>query len=175
MRPIFVLLILLSASLLRPQSSTNFILDESTLNNGGNPSPVLSSTSYKMTLDAIGDGLSARGLAGASYVMDGGFGGAYPPPGEVQNLRWTSKTQFNWDPEPSAGRYNTYRGDLGAFAGYGACFHYGLTASSDSDTQVPGAGAGYFYLVTAENRLNEEGVKGYDSGGTPTPNSSPCP
>jgi len=128
-----------------------------------------------MTLDAIGDGINATGLSSASYGMDAGFPPDYRPPGEVLNLRWTSKTQFGWNPEPSVGKYNTYRGDLGAFTGCGLCLHGSLSANSDTDAQVPGAGSGYFYLVTAENRISEEGIKGRDSGGTVEPNPTPCP
>jgi hypothetical protein len=168
-------IILLLVPYLPAQTSANYQIEQGTFNNGGNPSPELTSTSYRVTLDAIGDGLAATGLTSGSYEMDPGFPPTYAPPGEVLNLRFTSKTAFGWNPEPSVGAYNTYRGNLGAFTGYGACLHPGLTATSDTDTQTPGAGAGYFYLVTAENRISEEGIKGYDGGGTPHPNPSPCP
>ena len=37
------------------------------------------------------------------------------------------------------------------------------------------AGACLFYLVTARNRLGEEGTKGYRSPGIERPNDAPCP
>ena len=170
----WILQLLIPACLIA-QSSTNYKVEQGTFNNGGNPSPILTSTNYQMTLDTIGDGINASGLASASYGMDAGFPPDYRPPGEVLNLRFTSKTAFGWNPEPSVGTYNTYRGNIGSFTGYGTCLHGGLPATSDADTQTPAAGSGYFYLVTAENRLNEEGIKGKDSGGVIEPNPSPCP
>ena len=163
------------APLLFSQTSTNYQLTEYTFNNGGNPSPVLLSTSYSVTLDAIGDGLSAQGLASSSYGMDGGFGNAYPPPGEVLTLRFSDKDTLAWTPERSVGRYNLYRGTLGSFTGYGTCFQGGIANPTWDDATIPGAGSGYFYLVTAENRINEEGIKGRNSGGSIQPNPSPCP
>jgi len=173
--PCLVAVCLFVAALAPAQSSDNYKIEQGTFNNGGNPVPELTSSSYRMTLDSIGDGISAVGLSSGSYEMDPGFPPTYAPPGEVLNLRFTSKTQFGWNPESSVGAYNTYRGDLGSFSGYGACWHAGLTVRSDEDTQTPGAGAGYFYIVTAENRINEEGVKGYNSGGIPDPNPVLCP
>jgi hypothetical protein len=157
------------------QTSTNYQIEQGTFNNGGNPAPELTSPDFRLTLDAIGDGLAATGLFSGSYGMDSGFPPAYVPPGEVLNLRFTSKTQFGWNPEASVGHYNTYRGALGSFTGYGSCLHSGMTVTSDEDTQIPGAGTGYFYLVTVENRLNEEGTTGNDSSGTPHSNPNPCP
>lgn len=157
------------------QTSASYRIEQGTFNNGGNPPPTLSSTNFQMTLDAIGDGINATGLASASYGMDSGFPPDYRPPGEVLNLRFADKTDFGWDPEPSVGRYNTYRGTLGDFSGYGTCLHGGLTGNYDTDPAVPPAGTGYFYLVTAENRLSEEGIKGRDSGGAIEPNPAPCP
>ena len=37
------------------------------------------------------------------------------------------------------------------------------------------AGNGYFYLVTARNRLWEEGTKGSSSAGAQRANPAPCP
>jgi hypothetical protein len=157
------------------QSSANYSIEQGTFNNGGNPSPVLSSTNFQVSLDAIGDGLAQTGLSSASYGMDAGFAPDYPPPGEVKNLRFTSKTAFGWNPEPSVGKYDTYRGTLGSFTGYGTCLHSGLATNSDTDPAVPSAGTGYFYMVTARNRIAEEGPKGFNSSGTLDLNPSPCP
>jgi hypothetical protein len=40
---------------------------------------------------------------------------------------------------------------------------------------VPDPGQGFFYLVTARNRLAEEGTKGSTSAGVPRSNAFPCP
>lgn len=44
-----------------------------------------------------------------------------------------------------------------------------------SDPLAPSAGTGFFYLVTARNRLDEEGPKGFQSLGVEEPNPDPCP
>ena len=91
-------------------------------------------------------------------------------------MRFTSASAFGWNPEPSVGAYNVYRGLVsGLPSSYGACFASGLTAVSATDAATPAAGQCYFYLVTAENRLAEEGTLGKKSDGTPRPNASPCP
>ena len=67
--------------------------------------------------------------------------------------------------------------DLAA-SGTGTCYAAGLTSPSSTETGVPVAGAAYFYLVTVENRLGQEGTKG---GGlvagalSPRANPAPCP
>jgi hypothetical protein len=60
--------------------------------------PALTSTNFTITLSSIGDGLAATGVSSASYQMDGGFVPPYPPPGEVLDLQFASKTTFAWDP-----------------------------------------------------------------------------
>ena len=49
------------------QSSANYRLSESVLNAGGDPAPVLTSASYQVTLDAVGDSVSGANLSSASY------------------------------------------------------------------------------------------------------------
>ena len=152
------------------QSSTNYKIEQGTFNSGGNPSPILTSTSYQMTLDAIGDGINATGLASASYGMDAGFPPDYRPPGEVLNLRSSNATTLTWNPEISAASYNLYRGDRVNLPGnYGTKVQTGLTAPTTTDATSPSSGQCLIYLVTAINRLNEEGPKGYTSWGTLRP------
>jgi len=40
-----------------------------------------------------------------------------------------------------------------------------LAGENATDASIPAAATGYFYLVTAENRLAEEGTKGSNSTG----------
>jgi len=158
------------------QTSTNYQNREHAFNAGGNPAPALTSTNYQVTLSSIGDGVSGVGMSSAGYRMDGGFEGSYPPPGEVLNLRFTGKTTFGWNPEPSVGTYDIYRGLLsGLPSGYGTCFAQGLTTPQGSDAGVPSPGQGFFYLITARNRISEEGPMGNKSNGTPRANTAPCP
>ena len=175
-RLLFSFLVLACATSVLAQSSANYQIEQPTLNNGGNPSPVLSSPNFQVTMDALGNGLALTGLASPSYGMDAGFATDYRPPGEVQNLRFTSKTAFGWNPEPSVGTYRVYRGlvsDLSS--GYGTCFSQGLNTPQGSDTGVPSLGQAVFYLITAENRIAEEGTMGNNSAGTPRLNATPCP
>ncbi len=41
--------------------------------------------------------------------------------------------------------------------------------------EVPDLSQAFFYLVTAENTLLEEGITGYDSAGVSRANTAPCP
>jgi len=100
-------------------------------------------------------------------VMDAGFAVCYPPPGEVSEMWFDDPDTMKWHAEKSGGVYNVYRGLMSALAGlgYGQCFDPGVTTTTDSDSGTPPAGDGWFYLVTAENRLGEEGTKGWHSNG----------
>jgi hypothetical protein len=160
------------------QTSTSYKLTESTLNAGGDPqnSSYAASASYRIKLDAIGEALIAVGLYSASFHLDAGFVEAYPPPKEILNLRWTSQTALAWDPELSVGSYDLYRDLLSTLpGGFGACFQAGIGGETWTDATIPSVGSGLFYLVTARNRLAEEGTKGHQSNGAERPNPSPCP
>lgn len=158
------------------QSSTNYQNQEHVVNSGGNPAPTLTSTNYSVTLSSIGDGLSGTGMSSIGYSMDGGFPAPYPPPSEVLNLQFTNKTSMGWNPELSVGTYSVYRGLVsGLSSGYGTCLAQGLTSTQATDTENPSAGQCFCYLVTAENRIAEEGTLGNQSNGTPRPNTAPCP
>jgi hypothetical protein len=162
------------------QESASYRLEEHALNAGGRPADGVEATSasYRISLDAIGQGVVGRDLSSDSYGMEGGFVSAYPPPGEVTGLFLTDAVTLVWDPEPSAGHYNLYRDALTSLAdlGYGRCKQQRLTATTTTDPAMPSpAGEGYFYLVTAANRLHEEGTKGWDSYLNERPNPTPCP
>jgi hypothetical protein len=160
------------------QESAGYRLNEHAFNAGGHPGEglTLSSAGFHVSLDALGDVVAPGGLSSGSFHLEGGWVVAYPPPGEVMNLHFaTDGTTLIWDPEKSVGSYAVYRGALADLkAGiYGTCLKSGLTVNAGSDlanpTQV------FFYLVTARNRLNEEGTKGYASSGVERPNPLPCP
>ncbi len=173
MRPTIVLagLVLTSAAL--AQTSTSFTLEEYTLNAGGTPSQgqVLSSSSFSITLASIGDTLVATGLSSSSFEADVGFDAAYPPPGEVAAtcgasgepcLVFTDSETLTWPAEPSAGVYNLYRDDTSN--GFGDCEEQDIAGTTTTDTATPTTA--FFYLVTVENRLAEEGTKGFQSNAT---------
>ncbi len=163
------IVLLLAATAVAAQERSTYKLTEHVFNSGGHPggasNPV--SASYQITMGSIGDGLSARGLSSASYRSDAGFVTAYPPPGEATALRFTSKTGLAWDAEPSAGSYNLYRDLLSNLTGlgFGQCQQQGLASTTTTDADAVPADDGFFYLVTVENRLAEEGTKGFQSGG----------
>ena len=153
---------------------------ESAFNAGGDPNQgsFAASAHYRVKLDALGDAvLTSTTLASASLRMDGGFVVSYPPPGEVQRLTFDEDKQtLRWHPERSIGTYALYRDLLSALPGsFGTCFASPLASESWTDTSTPPARNGFFYLVTARNRLREEGAKGYQSSGAEEPNPSPCP
>lgn len=160
------------------QTSASYKLQEFTFNDGGRPADgsVASSASFRIKLDAIGDAVTQAGLSSASHRMDGGFVSDYPPPGEIRNARWTSKTAISWDPDKTVGVYEVYRDLLSTLPGnFGACFQSALTAETAADAASPAAGTAWFYIVTARNRLGEEGTKGFRTGGAERTNPAPCP
>jgi RHS repeat-associated protein len=81
-------------------------------------------------------------------------------PAEVANLRWTSKAAFGWDAVAGTTGYHLYRGNLRgtvevlSYAYFGTCrddLDSNREDTSFSDVAVPDPGAGWFFLVTAEN------------------------
>ena len=179
MRTLTVLAALLLGVPAFAQQSASFKLEEHTFNAGGHPSDgvVLASASYKITLDAIGDSVAGRILASASYHMDGSFVMGYPPPGEVHGLYLTDSQTLVWQPEKSIGVYNLYRGLVDDLDGtvYGFCEEPDIALHTTTDSDPVPVGNGYFYLVTAENRLDEEGTLGTRSTGAERPNTGACP
>jgi hypothetical protein len=177
-KPAVLTVLLLSVIPALAQQSASYKLNESVFNGGGNPSQgaVLSSASFRIKLDSMGEGLLGTALGSASFRVDGGFAAAYPPPGEVKGDVFSSKTLYAWNPEKSVGVYNVYRSTLSSLPGtFGSCLAGGLATTTYSDASVPGTGTGYFYLVTAENRLGEEGTKGFQTGGAQRTTSPACP
>jgi len=160
------------------QQSTNYRLDEHVLNAGGHPDngAELLSTGFKVTLDSIGDGIVARGLSSSSFRMDAGFTNTYLPADEVTGLLFLDKQQLQWNPEPSVGVYNLYRDRISNLAGlgYGSCAQQDLTSAGATDSDPVPTADGYFYIVTAESRLGEEGSKGFQNGGVER-QGSVCP
>jgi hypothetical protein len=179
MRTVLAVIALALALPATAQESHSFKLEEHVFNAGGHPAGgvTMSSASFRASLDAIGEGVAGGGLSGPSFHMSAGFVPAYPPPGEVLGLYFDDVDTLYWEGERSAGVYNLYRDLLSALAGlgYGNCYLQDLTVHRIDDPDLPPSGNGYFYLVTAENRLGEEGSKGADSTGAARPNPAPCP
>ncbi len=174
------LLCIVGVSVSVAQTSANYALEEHAFNAGGHPATGISpsSVNFRITLDALGDSLADAPIAGDTFRIHGGFTSAYPPPGEVHGLRFEDAQTLSWDSERSIGVYNVYRDWISALSalGYGACSQQDLFDELAIDAEVPSPpGEGFFYLVTAENRLNEEGTKGSSSSDSERPNSSPCP
>ncbi|MBZ5638835.1 MAG: hypothetical protein LAO51_08780 [Acidobacteriia bacterium] len=161
------------------QESPSYKLKESVFNAGGHPKDgvVLASASFRVTLDSAGEGVVAVGVVSVSFHMDGSFMGGYPPPGEVYDFLFSDKTTMAWDSEKSTGTYNVYRDLMSNLSGggFGTCFAQGLTQPAGSDPNTPPVNNGWFYLVTAENRLREEGTNGFRSSGAERGNPAPCP
>jgi hypothetical protein len=157
------------------QESASYQLKENVQNAGGVPEEgaEMSSASFRLSLDAIGQGVAAPEMTSAGYSAGTGFVPPYPPPGEVQNLRFNDLITLEWDPESSIGSYTLYRGDISSLgSGYGSCAQSGLENPFATEGSQP-TGA-YFYIVAAENRLAEEGSLGQDSSGAPRSGVS-CP
>ncbi len=165
-----VCLLLAGVTAAMAQSSASYQLDEMVFNSGGHPfnGTVLASANYQIRFDSLGENIVGLPMSSPSYSIDSGFGTAYLPPGETTGLRFDTRDTLSWDPERSAGSYNLYRDAIAAVSGgeYGQCSQQGLVAATATDSDPVTLGGGFFYLVTVENRLQEEGSKGADSAGT---------
>ena len=161
--------VLLSSAAAAAQQSASYRIEQSTLNSGGHPSNegILTSAAWRITLDAIGDGPRRAELGSASFGSSSSWIAGLAPPGEVTGLEFLDDVTLAWGPERSAGSYNLYRGLLGNIGGllYGGCVGQNLTATSTTDADAVPASNGFFYLVTVENRVGEEGTKGFRSDG----------
>jgi len=168
-----------SSGLASAQSSASYRLTEHVFNAGGHPAAgvIVGSASHRVSLDALGDAVSPGMLGSSSNQIGGGFVTAYPPPSEVQQLRFSDKVTLLWNPEPSTGAYNLYRGALTSLPGlgYGTCSGNAIAGATTTDPAPPASGQGFFYLVTAENIIAEEGIKERASSGALRPNPAPCP
>jgi hypothetical protein len=168
----------LATSAAAAQESAGFDFEEHALNGGGSPigGKNLTSTRYRITLSALGDAVRTGELRSDRYQMSGGHVSAYGPPGEVADLEFIDRDTLAWSAERSAASYHLYRAgfDTLACSTYGACLDSGISGSSTDDGALPPPTTGYFYLVTAENRLGEEGTKGYRSDGAER-QGSVCP
>ncbi|HET9301017.1 MAG TPA: hypothetical protein VFO11_13795 [Candidatus Polarisedimenticolaceae bacterium] len=173
-RPI-LLAALASAGVAMAQSSADFEIKAQAFNAGGQPVTV-GSADFQIRLGSIGDSVAGVSLGSASFGVDSGFGLSFSPPGEVTGIRFTDPVTLAWNPEKSSGAYNLYRNLLSAIApGFGACNQSNLPGETATDAVLPGAGTGFFYLVTAENVLAEEGTKGFQSSNVERVNAAPCP
>ena len=175
-----VLLLLLSGSALA-QTSASFQLEEYTLNAGGTPSQgsELASASFRMTVASLGNTLSAVGLDSASFQLDSGFGVSYLPPGQVAAMCggagelpavFTDVQTLIW-PRGAFGRDSTTCTGTIPVVGYGICEQQDLIAATYGDGRggALDRATTFYYLVTVENRLAEEGTKGFQSDEQRTP------
>ncbi len=159
-------------------ASESFLIEGGTLNAGGRPEngQGASSASFRLTIDAIAGPAAHATMSSASFSADGGFASSFPPAGEVEGLRFGDAVTLLWSTEPSAMSYRAYRDDLVALGGpAGSCLGTGIVGTSTTDAAVPDAGNGFLYLVTAVDRLAEEGTAGSTSSGDPRALASTCP
>jgi len=162
------------------QESTSYRIEEHALNAGSHPAEgtTMSSTSFRIALDAIGDPFAGIALGSTSFHLQAGMLAGGTPPGEVTGMVFLADgVTLQWSPEPSAGTYNVYRGLLSARSAtnYGNCLLQGIADTSAADTAMPPLEDGYFYHATVENLFGEEGTLGYDSALIERPNAAPCP
>jgi hypothetical protein len=120
------------------------------------------------------DGLGiAESDAGAFEATNGALA-----PGEVMNLRWTTKTAIAWDAVTDASQYHAYRDALAnrSYAIFGTCADgvIPISGTTATETAIPSAGQGYYYVFTAEDGSGNEGTMGYATGAERS-DFSPCP
>lgn len=147
-------------------------------NAGGRPASGLIATSagFRMTVDSIGAAVRDAGATSASFKVRNGMTPTANAPGEVRDLRFTDPLTLAWDPDGSTAAYNVYRGTTSTLpGGFGSCYQSGLTATQLGEAAGPPPAVAWFYFVTAENALAEEGTKGLTSTGAERSNLAPCP
>ena len=186
-RAVVGLVALLAVGGAMAQSSSSFKLEEHAFNAGSHPDhgTTPQSASYNVTLDSLGDSVATRALTGSSFRMTAGFALSYPPPGEVaakcgqpgagcMQLAHTGgaagTTTLSWPAESSVGSYNLYRDTVSNLLdlGYGVCDQTALPDEMTTDDEPVPSNDGFFYLITAENLLGEEGTKGFRIEGETT-------
>jgi hypothetical protein len=174
----FLLTLALLAFLTVPvlaQESASYRLERSSFDAGGGSR--MTSTSYAVSFQGTGEPALGDGLSSPSFRSDGSFFAAYAPAGEVRGLTIAADHEtLSWFAEPVAGDYNLYRDLVGGLPGdFGSCLVADVEGTSWTDPERPPDSSGFFYLVTAENRLDEEGTKGWTSAGSERANDTPCP
>jgi len=162
------------------QESASYRLTETSFDTGGQAGgdTVTGSTSFVVTLGALGSGGEAPMMSGPTYAMEGGFVASFQPPTEVAELLFTDATTLVWAPEGSVGDYALYSGMVAVpfDSEYGTCSQPPpqITATTATVTSIPPPGGALFFLVSARNRLGEEGIKGLNSNGVIRANTAPC-
>jgi hypothetical protein len=161
------------------QSSASYRLSEHAFNAAGRPAQgvVSTSTSYRLSLDSIGESIAGGALDGASYHLDGGIAATHRPPGEVTGLQILADQQtVTWAWEPASMTFNVYSGPVNTLAGgSGTCAAASVAGTTWPDTTAPASRSALFYLVAGENGLRQEGTLGYASSGAERGGAVSCP
>lgn len=123
--------------------------------------------------DYDGDGMARKDI-GAIETSNASLS-----PGDVTGVRWSDSETLLWDAEPSAVRYHIYRADIAslAFSNFGTCrddLDPDLSDTQASITDVPIAGSGWSFTITAEDGGGSEGTLGFGKMAERS-NYSPCP
>ena len=104
--------------------------------------------------------------------------GEVSPPTSAAPLEFTGKTTLTWEDAALSGSdsFCLLRGSLPSLrAGdYGGCLQANLASPTATDTESPGLGAGWFYLVHGRNAFGD-GPLGVASSPGPRLPSAPCP
>jgi hypothetical protein len=179
MRSLIATAVLCLCGVALAQSSASYRLESCAVNAGGHPrgGVILTSDSYAMSLDALGETLRAPLLRSTAYSMDVGIARSYPPPGEVEGVVLLGdRVTLAWNPERSVGVYHVYRGRVEWLPGsYGSCHIAEVPVQEVPVPGNPAIGRAFFYLVNARSRLFEEGTAGHDSAGGARDIAGPCP
>ena len=146
-----------------PGAASNLTFTSASINEGTIPA-ALDNGLFTVNCSGAANGLSCNDGNGCT-VSDQCLGGvctgtAIQVPGEIANaLVQADKTTFVWDPAAGAvpgTAYDVVRGSLGALpvgpgGGDEMCLANDISLATASDLAVPGPGAGFWYLVRAEN------------------------
>ena len=121
---------------------------------------------------------TAETCDGASAACPADTGGPNAPVGNtvrVANAAGTSTISWAGEPNPPFSVYRGLKPGGSPWSYNHSCFASGVTGTSTTDTDTPGAGGLYYYLVSRKAPPCTESSLGKASDGSERPNGSPCP
>ena len=174
-RSVVLLACALPAGPAAAQESPSFRIDRGTRGSLSG-SAVLQSSSYRVSRSSLGMPSGRDPVTGTSVAASNDWTATLRPALEVRRLRFADARTLTWDLDRSLGSYRVYRGDLESIVGMpAACIGTAPNGQGFDAPEIPAAGQGQFFLVTAVDAAGVEGTAGTASGGAARLVHGACP